>query len=193
MPGEYSAFGADEVLKLMINSGATPEEAEQQLRQARPKIDNALRSLAEHKFNTAAAGRTKVVIGHFQFQLRKAIISSIVISTAFAASGFALVGFPPAGVAGMAATVAAAIQQLSDQLKKLSDVEFLVYHMLLQDAKDHPGRKKSGSTEQEIIQQFRKIKQAVPPGIKSILTNLTNKNVLQLSPEGPETRYLVVH
>jgi len=131
MAGEYSKFDRAEIIALMMSQGATQQEAIEATRSFEESLDKALNALAAHPFNTAAAGAPKAVVGHLHFQLRKALISAVVLSTSFAASGMALIGFPPAGVVGMAATVAAAIQQVSDQITKLSDVEVLIFEKLL--------------------------------------------------------------
>lgn len=198
---EFSDYTKDDIVKLMVEYGAAEADAKKTVTQRAAELDAALTKLAEHSFNQIPTTKPKVVVGHFHFRLRKAIINSIKLSSGLLTAGVALVAFP-ASLGGMlvtslggASAVATAIDTISDLFTKMTDDELYVYQSILDIATNDRHNKTDiakNLTADRLKEWFKTHQEAPPPHLDAILAAMEKKGVLKTSGYEQEAKYTVV-
>lgn len=198
---EFSDYGKDAVIKLMVECGSTEDNARTTATERADQLDAALTRLAQHSFNNIPKSEPRVVVGHSHFRLRKAIINSIKLTSGLLTAGISLMAFPvfplaAAGVvAGAASAVVTTIETLSEMFAGMTDDELYVYQSILDiatnDRHNNTGIAKN-LTADRLKQWFKEHYEAPPNHLDAILAALDKKGVLKKSGYEEEAKYSII-
>lgn len=199
---EFIDFKRDDILQLMVASGASEDEARSVIDEQADTLNSALQKLAQHEFNQIATTQPRVVVGRYHFRLRKAIVNSIRLSSGLLTAGISLVAFPvfplaAAGVvAGAAAAVATTIDTLGDMFTKMTDEEVYVYQSILDIATNDRANNTDIAkklTADRLKQWFKDHYEAPPHQLDAILADLEKKGVLKRTGYENQAKYSIVN
>jgi hypothetical protein len=198
---EFSDYTKDDVIKLMVERGATEDDAKTTATERSNQLDAALKILAQHSFNNISTAGPKVVVGPFHFRLRKAITNSIKLTSGLLTAGISLVAFPvlPLAavgvVAGATSAVVTTIDTLSDMFTRMTDEELYVYESILDIATNDRHNSTNiakNLTGDRLKQWFKEHYEAPPNHLDAILASMEKKGVLRKSGFDEEAKYSIV-